>query len=234
MLKKISTATVLGTGLVMAAAILSPAQAKWVEGSCSVFDATATTAGEDFAASECGNFTGNDSQVGFIDYLNRQSSGNGKAWTDLSGYDANDAEDAAFASAVDALNGEWSLFGKSDSGGDKVADIGGELQRGNFNFTEGLDGPFVVVQKASTFYSAYLFKDLEEATSSGTFDVAGITQKSNGRSGAAGLSHISVYSMKRLPVTSTPETSKIPEPAAGVGLVVFGVVAARLKRHKLA
>ncbi len=228
MFKKISTAAFVGTGLVMAAAALSPAHAAWVEGNCSVFDATATIAGEDFASSECGNFTGNDSQVGFVDYLNGDSS-----WGALGGYDSGDAEDAAFANAVDGLNGKWTLFGKSDSGGDNVADIGGGAKSGNFNFTEGLDSPFVVVQKASTFYSAYLFNNLEEAVSSGKFDVAGITQKRNGRSGAAGLSHISVYTMDRSPVTPTPESSTIPEPAAGVGLVLFGAVAARLKRQKL-
>lgn len=105
MFKKLSITVATGLGLVIASAALSPAQAKWVEGSCSVFDATVDVAGEDVEATNCGNFSGNDSQVGFIDYLNGD-----KAWSGLGGYDTGDADDADFAAAVDALDGDLVSF----------------------------------------------------------------------------------------------------------------------------
>lgn len=186
----------------------------YLAGTCSTADVFSGTV----SASSCGNFTGNDSQVGFLDALNDGTLSN------LAGY----SSAAGFAEDIRALEGSWSLFGKSDQGGDKVNDIGGELLSGDWSFTEALTDPFVVVLKASGYYSAYLFQDYDEAIQSGYFSVEGTTQSSKGSDKFAALSHLSVYSFA--PRVKEVEPVDVPEPAAVLSLLVVAGVGYRFKR----
>lgn len=192
----------------------------YLEGTCSTSDVFAGGV----SASSCGNFTGNDSQVKFVDYLN------GKSFSELNGFDAN--LDGDFASTVNALDGTWSLFGKSDEGGDGLKNIGEEQQTGNWEFTAALEAPFVVVLKASSFYSAYLFDDIDSAITSGTFDVKGVTTDSSKADKFAALSHMSVYSF--VPRIKEVEPPTIPEPASIVGLLAVAGLGLRLKKQSQA
>ena len=188
----------------------------FIEGTCNVADVFAGGT----SATSCANFSGNDSQVGFLDYLNGS-----KEFTNLGGYDA---VDSGFASQIAALDGDWSLFGKSDGGNDKVNDIGGELQSGNWSLTESLTDPFVVVLKSGNFYSSYLFQDYEDAIQSGTFNVKGVTADPSKPGKYAALSHLSVYSfVPRIQEVSPPD---IPEPTAALGLLLFAGLGYRMKR----
>lgn len=189
-------------------------KSSYLAGTCSTADVFSGSVD----ASSCGNFAGNDSQVGFLDALNSGTV------SELDGY----ASDSDFASAINALDGTWSLFGKSDEGGDKVNNIGEELQSGNWSFTESLEDPFVVVLKASGYYSAYLFQDFEEAIQSGQFSVEGITRDSKDADKFAALSHLSVYSLS--PRVEEPEPVDIPEPTAALGLLAVAGIGYRCKR----
>ncbi|HEY9851329.1 MAG TPA: PEP-CTERM sorting domain-containing protein [Leptolyngbyaceae cyanobacterium] len=195
---KTKFSALLGTALLTGLAstiITAPAQAASV--SCSVSN---VKLGGVNATACAGPFSGNDT-------------GNGAPLeTQL--------DNGLFASYVGA--GNWSLVGKSDSG-DFTA---GSNSNGNFNLTniasDLMSGPFVVSLKASTKYSAYLFKDYDFATKgwAGLYNTIGVS--TNNRGIAQGLSHASVF---KLNVVKPPVEKKIPEPATMMGL---GVVASAM------
>jgi hypothetical protein len=187
-------------------------------GTCNTTDVHAGS----FSAITCGNFEGNDSQVGFLDALNEGS------FESLEGYKSFSPD---FESAISALDGTWSLFGKSDEGGDKVNDLGEELLSGGWSFSEALTDPFVVVLKASDYYSAYLFKDFDEAIESGEFNVQGVTSHKKKEHNFAALSHMSVYSFA--PRVQKPEPVDIPEPTALAGLLAIAGFGAYGRKRSL-
>lgn len=129
-------------------------------------------------------------------------------------------DNGLFASYVGA--GDWSLVGKSDSN-DFTA---GSASNGNFDLTniasDLMSGPFVISLKASTKYSAYLFKNYDFVTNgwAGLYNTIGVS--TNNRGIAQGLSHASVF---KLNVVQQPPQVKIPEPATMMGL---GVVASAM------
>jgi hypothetical protein len=190
------------------------AGSSYLAGTCSTADVFSGAVN----ASSCGNFSGNDSQVGFLDALNDGTI------SSLAGY----TSESSFAEDIAALDGTWSLFGKSDEGGDKVNDIDEDLQSGEWSFTEALEDPFVVVLKASGYYSAYLFQNFDEAIDSGQFSVEGITKDSDDAEKFAALSHMSVYSFA--PRMPEEKPADIPEPTTMLGLLAVAGVGYRLKR----
>lgn len=135
-----------------------------------------------------------------------------------------------------AFGTSWSYFGKYevDEGRSEGNFVGltnpeldgeGEVKGGEWFVEEDLNEiaeSFVLVLKAGNYHAAYLFEDLNESVTGGTFNVDGVSPK-----GRAALSHASIY---YLPRTDAPEPPKLPEPTAVLALAVFAGASWKLKQ----
>lgn len=86
--------------------------------------------------------------------------------------------------------------------------------------------------KAGTYYSAYLFTNLNDIVG-GTFDTKGVDLAGNGKSGK-GLSHATLFVLNQPEVPVTPPTGSqpVPEPFTIMGTVVATGFGYRLKRQR--
>ncbi|HLP90617.1 MAG TPA: PEP-CTERM sorting domain-containing protein [Nostocaceae cyanobacterium] len=125
---------------------------------------------------------------------------------------------------------DWSLLGKSDSNSD-IIQAPDETSIGNWTLGQPLpSSTFVISLKASDFYSAYLFQNVDFAQTglTGLFNTIGVAVNKNGK--AMDLSHASVFVMDK-PGSTNP--TPVPEPTTliGLGLVASGILVSR--RFKL-
>jgi hypothetical protein len=123
---------------------------------------------------------------------------------------------------------DWTLLGKSDEANNFLLAANGSTT-GAWSLKQPLSSnTFVVSFKASTSYSAYLFKDYDFSKGlTGIFNTIGVSV--NGQGKAQGLSHASLYVSNK---PKTPPITYVPEPTTlvGLGLVATGMVFTRRRR----
>jgi len=124
-----------------------------------------------------------------------------------------------FGATSDDEAGNWSLAGKTES-----FDLNDDGTSGTWTYAIGedqdLSSPFVIVLKASTMFSAYLFKNIDDLEDSaiGTFLISFQKVTGDGGSITPALSHLSIYTTDTIPgggIFGSP----VPLPAA---LWLFG------------
>lgn len=131
----------------------------------------------------------------------------------------------------------WELAGKSDSNEKNL--FGFEAQNdsniGSWSLDKALgSGPstFVISLKSSTYYSAYLFKDIDFSKTGleGIFNTIGVALSGNGSQGKD-LSHASIFKATYAKLPEPPK-AKVPEPSTsiGLGLVMGGMFIARRRK----
>ena len=205
----IITSALVAGGMVLASSALDVAPA-----AAAVCDASTVTAtglgGSSYDPIACeGAFSGNDTgaQSTLLDDLN----GNlfDSFFTDLS---------------VDL---DWQLSGKSDDGNAAFTADNGSTS-GNWSLSTPIDGPFAISFKASNSYSVYLFDDVNELITGGTFTTDGVSTNPQGK--AQDLSHASLW----VPTNYPPETIPEPSTLGALGLLAAaGMFGAGKKRKQM-
>jgi hypothetical protein len=119
-------------------------------------------------------------------------------------------------------NYDWSFVGKDEVGVVPSASGGfdgySNAQVGTWTVTEALTGPFAISVKGSDGFAVYLFENLNQAVTSGTWSTAGLLNN-GGRQ--PNLSHISLFKVR-----------SVPEPATiiGLGVIAAGMLVARRRQ----
>jgi hypothetical protein len=120
--------------------------------------------------------------------------------------------------------GDWTLGGKSDTGGAVGNNGFSWVQtgkgKGTWSLTKAITAPFVISLKAGNGYAAY-YVDGSTATQSGTWATF------DGKD----LSHASIFIGKPKVVPEPPSTT-VPEPASTAALVLVGLSAVGLMRRQ--
>jgi uncharacterized protein YdbL (DUF1318 family) len=122
-------------------------------------------------------------------------------------YSGNDGNGSSFITQINAdfgTSGNWSQLAKSDTFGSGLTTTTGTSGTWDASsLLSQISNPFVIVLKASNHFSAYLFTSATDGT--GTFNTNGVHTNGGGNSGAAGISHMSIY---------VTDISPVPVPAA--------------------
>jgi len=180
------------TNLTFGAALLlsSFAHAAFVSNPCSTADVTVDESNAFLCA---GSFEGNDSKDFDINTIF------GEPLSDITW------DEAAKVTTPTSETGDHHLEATAGTSGTWT-----------YTGTDTLSSPFVIILKASSEYSAYLFKGIESAKT-GTFLISFFT--SNNEQSTPDLSHISIYSTKDDIPGGGTFGSAVPLPAA---LWLFG------------
>ncbi len=124
------------------------------------------------------------------------------------------------------VNYDWTFVNKDENSGSNAGfDAFSTTKSGTWSVDSALDGPFAISLKAGTGFSVYLFDNLTQAVSSGTWSTLGI-ENDGGKQ--PNLSHISLFKTTTSTCTDC-EPNPVPEPglAIGLGAMALGAIKAR-------
>lgn len=192
----------------IATGTVAPAHAAQVSGVCLVSDVTANGIGN---ATACRG------------EIETETFGN-----DVTGNDGNPLKDQL--NTLFGTSYTWNFVRKDETNGNQGLFDGyasGDAKSGNWSANPALNGPFAISVKGGTGFAVYLFDNITQAVTSGTWSTLGL-RNDNGPGNQPGISHISLFAAQ-----TGGNPTPVPEPTTifGLGLLASGVVMARRRRN---